>query len=101
MTRKKFYEKTWFVVLMLIVFWPVGVFLMWRYTEWNKPVKVAISVVAGIMLIYGFFLQKSNEKQVQEDYTAAVDYTTTPKASCRRRSRKRAAGVSGSMMTRL
>ena len=31
----KLYEKNWFVVLMLILFFPVGLYLMWKHTKWN------------------------------------------------------------------
>lgn len=47
----KIYEKDWFVVLMLILFFPVGLYLMWKHTKWNKVVKIVISVFFGIMII--------------------------------------------------
>ena len=47
----KLYEKNWFVVLMLILFFPVGLYLMWKHTKWNKVVKIVISVFFGILII--------------------------------------------------
>ena len=47
----KLYEKNWFVVLMLILFFPVGLYLMWKYTKWNKVIKIVISGFFGIIMI--------------------------------------------------
>ena len=41
----KFYEKTWFIILMLIFISPVGIFLMWYFKEWNIEAKIIISIV--------------------------------------------------------
>ena len=48
----KFYEKDWFIVLMLIVFFPVGLFLMWKYSKWHKTAKIIISVFFAVMFIF-------------------------------------------------
>ena len=48
----EFYEKDWFIVLMLIVFFPVGLFLMWKYSKWHKTAKIIISVFFAIMVIF-------------------------------------------------
>ena len=29
--ESKFWEQGWFAVLMLFIFWPVGLYLLWRY----------------------------------------------------------------------
>lgn len=44
--KPKWYTKTWVVILLLILFWPIGLFLMWRYKkDWNKVVKIIITVL--------------------------------------------------------
>ena len=48
----KFYEKDWFIVLMIIVFFPVGLFLMWKYSKCHKAVKIIISVFFAVMFIF-------------------------------------------------
>ena len=48
----KFYEKDWFVILMLILFFPVGLFLMWKYSKWHKTAKIIISVFFAVMVIF-------------------------------------------------
>lgn len=40
----EFYQKTWFIVLSLFFFAPLGLFLMWRYRPtWGKPLKYALT----------------------------------------------------------
>lgn len=40
-----FYKRTWFIILALVFFAPLGLFLMWRYkTAWGKPIKVVLTV---------------------------------------------------------
>lgn len=49
---EKFYQKTWFIVLALIVFAPVGVVLMWMYRKsWNTVVKAVASVVMLVIFM--------------------------------------------------
>lgn len=48
----KWYQKTWVIVLLLIFFFPAGVFLMWKEKKnWLKPIKVGLSVVLGFWFL--------------------------------------------------
>lgn len=51
MNGEKFYQRTWFIILLLIFFFPVGLFLMWKYSDWNKIVKIIITVLLVIFFI--------------------------------------------------
>lgn len=47
-----FNNSTFWTVLCLIIFFPVGVGLMWYYKKsWKKWIKIPISVLAGILTI--------------------------------------------------
>ena len=48
----KFYEKDWFVVLMLILCFPVGLFLMWKYSKWQKVAKIIVTIVIAAIAIF-------------------------------------------------
>ena len=48
----KIYEKNWFIILMLVVFFPVGLFLMWKNAKWHTPLKILISFLFAIMVIF-------------------------------------------------
>src|SRR5699024_10261846 len=51
---EKWYEQTWVIVLFLIFFFPVGLYLMWRYAKWPTVVKTIVT--AGIAVLFLFFL---------------------------------------------
>ena len=48
----KFYEKDWFVILMLILCFPVGLFLMWKYSKWQKVAKIIVTIVIAAIAIF-------------------------------------------------
>jgi len=41
----KFYQEKWFCILMLIIFFPAGIFLMFRYKHFNKVARIIIITV--------------------------------------------------------
>lgn len=49
--KEPFYKKSWFSILFLILFFPVGLFTMWKYTKWSKPIKIIITVILALILI--------------------------------------------------
>lgn len=46
--RPRFYKTTWFMWVMLLTIYPVGLFLMWRYKKHNIVVRIAVT---GILLL--------------------------------------------------
>lgn len=57
---KSFWQTNAFIVLALVVFWPIGLFLMWKYTAWRKWVKGVLTFffILGaipILFIWGLF----------------------------------------------
>jgi hypothetical protein len=44
--RWLWYERTWFVIAALIVFWPIGLALMWAQHKFSPSVRLALSVAA-------------------------------------------------------
>ena len=47
----KFYEEDQFIILMLFLCPPVGLFLMWKYSKCHKIVKITISVLLIAIVI--------------------------------------------------
>ena len=47
----KFYEEDRFIILMLFLCPPVGLFLMWKYSKCHKIVKITISVLLIAIVI--------------------------------------------------
>ena len=48
---QKWYEKNLIIILFLILFFPIGVFLMWRYSKWSIVIKIVILIFFGLFMI--------------------------------------------------
>lgn len=66
---KKFYEKGWFCILMLILFFPVGLFLMWRYKIFSKTARTIITVFIAIAFVGNVLLNNTADSENQESET--------------------------------
>lgn len=50
------YERPSYVICLLIFFFPVGLFLMWRNMKWNFTVKIIITIITLILAFLYFSL---------------------------------------------
>lgn len=51
-SNRKWYEKTWACVLFLVLFCPIGIFLMYKYhNEWKKALKITVDIVSGLWFL--------------------------------------------------
>lgn len=48
---KKWYQKTGWIIAWLILFFPVGLFLMWKYSDWKKAIKVIVTALFACFTI--------------------------------------------------
>ena len=62
----KIYEKNWFIILMLVLFFPVGLFLMWKNAKWHKTVKIIISVLFAVMVIFSNGSEESKNIETKD-----------------------------------
>jgi hypothetical protein len=46
-----FYKTTWFIVIALFVFAPVGLFLMWLSDDWEKKTKIIVTLAVVALSI--------------------------------------------------
>ena len=61
--KGKWYQRTAFTVIMLILFFPVGLVLMWVYRKnWKMAVKVIISVLCVIIILPSVFGDDSDSQ---------------------------------------
>lgn len=84
---KKWYQKTVWIIALLILFFPVGLFLMWKYTDWKKPVKWGVTVFILFCFIAGRFssdnlekisLQTSTNRTYDINEEVDINIATTP-----------------------
>ena len=75
----KFYKKDWFIILMLFLCPPVGLFLMWKYSKWNKKTKKIISVLVAVMVVIAIFSDGSKESKNIETKNTNAEVETVDK----------------------
>jgi hypothetical protein len=44
----KWYYQKWFVVLMLLLFTPLGITLLWAGSKFKRPAKIGLTIVFGV-----------------------------------------------------
>lgn len=76
--EKKFYQRNWFILLLLVFFFPVGLFLMWKYADWKKAIKIIVTVVVAIMFIYGVVSPPATNTSDTERAKATTEETQKP-----------------------
>lgn len=59
MENKKIYQKAWFMWLMLVLFFPVGIFLLCKYSDYSKNTKAIIACLSVLLCI----VANSNQDQ--------------------------------------
>lgn len=59
-----FYKKTWFIVLSMIIFFPLGLVLMWLFTDWSKRNKWTIT---AIVLLFAIVINPTDEAEELAD----------------------------------
>lgn len=47
----KWYTKIRWIIFFLIIFFPVGIFLMWKYTNWKRSTKTGITIFFVILML--------------------------------------------------
>lgn len=64
--KEKLSERKWFIVTMCILFFPVGLYLLWTKDKFSKNAKIAITSILAIAVIAsrtGDDVNKNIEKQ--------------------------------------
>lgn len=50
----RWHQKSGWIIFFLIVFFPVGIFLTWKYSSWKRTPKIIVSVIFGFLFVIGF-----------------------------------------------
>src|SRR5690625_1425067 len=70
---RKFYQTTWFIVLSLIFFFPLGLILMWRNTKFGKTARIVITVIFAFVTLSVFIDEETSTEL--EEHDKAEDIT--------------------------
>lgn len=68
-------SKTWFVVLFLIIFWPVGIYLMWSRKKFSKAARVIITIVIGLFVALSITVNIAAYKYASDTMSYDRDYS--------------------------
>ena len=50
--ERKWYQQTWAIIALLWLFFPVGVYLMWRHASWGGWIKWAVSGALAVLVVF-------------------------------------------------
>lgn len=76
----KWFESTWFSILMLFILPPLGIILIWKYNKFGTVVRTALSIFFGLMFI-GMVSSDNKETQKPTVPTSQETKATTATAS--------------------
>src|SRR3989344_3234662 len=76
--KKKWYQTTGGIIALLILFFPAGLYLMWKHAKWNKAVKGVITGFFVLLLIGSFNSDTSKTASFTSEPTQAPQATTAP-----------------------
>ncbi len=48
---RKWYQEPWAVIALLVFFFPVGLYLMWRHAGWGRPIKWAVTGILAVLVV--------------------------------------------------
>ncbi|MDX2362172.1 MAG: hypothetical protein QNK23_15295 [Crocinitomicaceae bacterium] len=54
--EKKWYEKAEWIYILVLLFWPVGLFLLWKNKEIPKKNKLIMTGIFLVLLVIGLLM---------------------------------------------
>ena len=82
--ERKWYQRTWAIILILWFFFPVGLYLMWRHASWGGRWKWSVTgfaVVITALTILGMALPDEDPLAgLTPEQVASVHATATQEA---------------------
>lgn len=80
-SKSRFYQQSWFIILSLFFFAPLGIFLMYRFGKWNKFLKAAAALLSLVWFIFVIFTEyppaADEALSPDTDYCCTKTYTET------------------------
>jgi hypothetical protein len=68
-TEKKWYQKPTSIIILLIFFFPVGLYLMWKNELWTKQIRWVVSSAIVIVVIANANNNNSDNSNYQSDFS--------------------------------
>lgn len=74
--KEKWYKTNWGVILLLFIFYPLGLYFMWRNTSWKPKVKWGITTIFAL-LFFGYGMLATSKPAPVPNTTATSNTSTT------------------------
>jgi hypothetical protein len=71
------YDKTWLVILLCIVFFPIGLYALWKNTKIGKGWKIGVTAFFALIVIANMGGKKSSDPKSNEPTTGVSTTTST------------------------
>lgn len=78
--KQKWYEKNSGIVVLLIIFFPAGLYLMWKHATWRKATKWVITGIFLLIMINSAFSPKDSEVAVSQQPKTSTEQQTQEQA---------------------
>lgn len=76
-THKKWWQRTGGIIFWLVVFFPIGLYLMWRYADWKRKGKVIVTLMIIVFFCWPFGSNSGggdeNEENINEENIIEVE----------------------------
>lgn len=76
MNNQKWYNKTWFMWLLLIICWPIGIIFLYRHRN-DYTVKKIAYIAVGTLFVYILLTSFSTMNQPKRSVSQSEQSTTT------------------------
>ncbi|MBR4151583.1 MAG: hypothetical protein IKT98_01330 [Selenomonadaceae bacterium] len=70
--ERKWHEKTWIIVLLVIFFWPVGIFLFFKNPYYSKNIKMGAIGLCAVIFAYAALISDNNSSNDNKPQTVAT-----------------------------
>ena len=76
--KKKWYQTSAGIIALLILFFPAGLYLMWKYADWNRKAKWIVTGGVVILFLISSAQNSSKNTQPGQSNQQAVQSTKAP-----------------------
>ena len=59
---KKWYQKDWGIFTLLILFLPVGLYILWKKSDWSSSKKITVTSCFALLFLIGLIFEPDNSK---------------------------------------
>jgi cytoskeletal protein RodZ len=77
-TGKKWYQKTGWAIFFIFFFWPVGLFLTFKYTNWKKTLGISLAIFILLVILGGIAGKSGNNNSNTATVNATTQEATVP-----------------------